>query len=125
VNKGLNVITFSNNRPFSSAHFLFYNSSDTLITTYVSNGNLSDLIWNDNDNLLNLIDFQENHKFNIKLYFEYYFITQQTFPFDYIYYSHGSFQIKIDYNLTNPSVNQVCGPYLIAVEIKPSKKFNK
>ena len=123
MKKGLNVITFSKNPRFSSTHFLYFNSSDTFITTYVSNGNLSDLIWNDKDNLLNLIDLKKNYKFNIKLYFEYYFITQQTFSFDHIYYSYGSFQIKIDYNLTNPSANQLCGNYSIAVEMKPSKNL--
>ena len=71
MKKGLNVITFSDNRVFLSTDFLYFNSSDTLITTYVSNGNLSDLIWNENDKLLYLIDLEENYKFNIKLYFEF------------------------------------------------------
>ncbi len=123
MSKGLNVITFSDNQNFSSTNFLYFNSSDTLITTYVSNGNLSDLIWNDNDNLLYLIDIEKNYKFNIKLYFEYHIIRPQIFSFDHIYYSYGSFQIKIDYNLTNPSASQLSGPKSITVEIKPSKNL--
>ena len=124
MNQGINTIIFKQNLIFTSLDFLFFNSSNTQITAYISNGNLSDLIWNVTENLLKTIDLVQNYKFNIKLYFEFY-STQQTFVFSYVYNNYGTFRVTIKTELQDPTKKLISLNQNTQVQVKQSNKFIK
>ena len=125
VNEGINNIILSKNPIFTLSDYFIFNSSNTQITRYISNGNISDLIWNVTENRLRLKDLDQNYKFNIKLYFEFY-SNQQTFLLSYIYYKYGKFEVKIKTNLGDPTTN-IISPYINTtnIEIQLSKHINE
>ena len=124
MNQGINTIIFKQNLNFTSLDYLFFNSSNTQITAYISNGNLSDLIWNVTGNLLKPVDLVQNFKFNIKLYFEFY-STQQTFVFSYVYYNHGTFKVAIKTELQDPTKKLILLNQNTQVQVEQSNKFIK